>query len=98
LLEELCAQAPLIGFNSGRYDLNLVKNDLLAVLGADNIKMVIKNPSYMCISTNDLNILDISNYLPPAISYEKYLNPPTTDVVSYSMLGFIRWCIYSMFK
>ncbi|GMF27136.1 unnamed protein product [Phytophthora lilii] len=42
LVEELCAQAPLIGFNSGRYDLNLVKNDLFAVLGADNIKMVIK--------------------------------------------------------
>jgi hypothetical protein len=73
LLEELCAQAPLIGFNSGRYDLNLVKNDLFAVLGADNIKMVIKNPSYMCISTNDLKILDISNYLPPATTYDKYL-------------------------
>jgi hypothetical protein len=27
----------------------------------------------MCISTNDLKILDISNYLPPATSYEKYL-------------------------
>jgi len=73
LLEELCAQAPLIGFNSGRYDLNLVKNDLFAVLGAENIKMVIKNPSYMCISTNDLKILDISNYLPPATTYDKYL-------------------------
>jgi hypothetical protein len=73
LLEELCAQAPLIGFNSGRYDLNLFKNDLFAVLGADNIKMTIMNPSYMCISTNDLKILDISNYLPPATTLEKYL-------------------------
>lgn len=35
--------------------------------------MVIKNPSYMCISTNSLNILDISNYLPAATSYSSYL-------------------------
>ena len=68
-------QVPLVGFNSGRYDINLIKKDLFSVLQAsdpDNIKMVIKNPSYMCISTENLKMLDISNYLPPC-SYEKYL-------------------------
>lgn len=35
-------QVPVIGFNSGRYDINLIKNDLFAVIGTDNIKSVIK--------------------------------------------------------
>lgn len=68
-----CEQIPLLGFNSGRYDLNLIKKDLFTVLGPENIKMVIKNPSYMCIATKYLRILDISNYLPAGTSYDSYL-------------------------
>ncbi|GMF39965.1 unnamed protein product [Phytophthora lilii] len=47
--------------------------DLFAVIGTDNIKSVIKNPSYMCIATSDMKMLDISNYVPAGTSYDKYL-------------------------
>ncbi|KAG2984300.1 hypothetical protein PC120_g24264 [Phytophthora cactorum] len=67
-------QVPVLGFNSGRYDINLIKNDLFAVIGTDNIKSVIKNPSYMCIATSDIKMRDISNYVPAGTSYAKYLS------------------------
>ncbi|KAE9282348.1 hypothetical protein PR003_g27433, partial [Phytophthora rubi] len=66
-------QVPVFGFNSGRYDINLIKSDLFAVIGTNNIKSVIKNPSYMCIATWNMKILDISNYVPAGTSYDKYL-------------------------
>ncbi|KAE9049882.1 hypothetical protein PR001_g2907 [Phytophthora rubi] len=66
-------QVPVFGFNSGRYDINLIKKDLFAVIGTDNIKSVIKNPSYMCLATSDMKMLDISNYVPAGTSYDKYL-------------------------
>ncbi|KAG3069557.1 hypothetical protein PI125_g23190 [Phytophthora idaei] len=66
-------QVPAFGFNSGRYDINLIKSDLFAVIGSDNIKSVIKNPSYMGIATSDIKMLDISNGVPAGTSYDKYL-------------------------
>ncbi|GMF42761.1 unnamed protein product [Phytophthora lilii] len=72
-LKQQLDQVPVFGFNSGRYDINLIKKDLFAVIGTDNIKSVIKNPSYMCIATSNMKILDIRNYVPVGISYDKYL-------------------------
>ncbi|KAG3179897.1 hypothetical protein PC128_g15799 [Phytophthora cactorum] len=72
-LKQQLDQVPVFGFNSGRYDINLIKKDLFAVIGTDNIKSVIKNPSYMCIATSHMKMLDISNYVPAGTSYDKYL-------------------------
>ncbi|KAG3231647.1 hypothetical protein PI124_g23258 [Phytophthora idaei] len=76
-LKQQLDQVPVFGFNSGRYDINLIKSDLFAIIGTDNIKSVIKNPSYMCIATSGMKMLDISNYVPAGTSYDKYL---TTSV------------------
>ncbi|EGZ07880.1 hypothetical protein PHYSODRAFT_339779 [Phytophthora sojae] len=73
-LKQCIGQVPVFGFNSGRYDINLIKADLFAVIGTDNITSVIKNPSYMCIATSDMKMLDISNYVPAGSSYAKYLS------------------------
>ncbi|GMF37847.1 unnamed protein product [Phytophthora lilii] len=72
-LKQQLDQVPVFGFNSGRYDINLIKKDLFDVIGTDNIKSVIRNPSYMCIATSDMKMLDISNYVPAGTSYDKYL-------------------------
>ncbi|KAG3060229.1 hypothetical protein PC121_g13582 [Phytophthora cactorum] len=72
-LKQLLDQVPVFGFHSGRYDINLIKSDLFAVIGTDNIKSVIKTPSYMCIATSDMKMLDISNYVPAGTSDDKYL-------------------------
>ncbi|EGZ13477.1 hypothetical protein PHYSODRAFT_335243 [Phytophthora sojae] len=73
-LKQCIGQVPVFGFNSGRYDINLIKADLFAVIGTDNITSVIKNPSYMCIATSDMKMLDISSYVPAGTSYAKYLS------------------------
>uniref|UniRef100_H3GPU1 DNA-directed DNA polymerase n=1 Tax=Phytophthora ramorum TaxID=164328 RepID=H3GPU1_PHYRM len=72
-LKQQIDQVPVFGFNSGRYDINLIKSDLFAIIGTDNIKSVTKNPSYMCIATSNMKMLDISNYVPAGTSYDKYL-------------------------
>ncbi|GMF37350.1 unnamed protein product [Phytophthora lilii] len=72
-LKQQVDQVPVFGFNSGRNDINLIMKDLVAVIGTDNIKSVIKNPSYMCIATSDMKMLDITNYVPAGTSYDKYL-------------------------
>ena len=71
-LNKTCKQVPVLGFNSGRYDINLIKKDLFAVIGPSNVDMVIKNPSYMCISTDRIKILDISNYLAAGTNYDSF--------------------------
>ncbi|ETK73752.1 hypothetical protein L915_19354 [Phytophthora nicotianae] len=73
-LMQLLKQVPVLGFNSGKYDINLIKNDLFSALGTDNTVSVIKNPNYMCIAANDMKMLDISNYVPAGTSYSKYLS------------------------
>ncbi|KAG2875890.1 hypothetical protein PC115_g23780 [Phytophthora cactorum] len=73
-IKQTLDQVPVLGFNSGRYDINLIKADLFATIGTDSIKSVIKNPSYMCIATADMKMLDISNYVPAGTSYAKYLS------------------------
>ncbi|GMF09598.1 unnamed protein product [Phytophthora lilii] len=72
-LKQQIDQVPVFGFNSGRYDINLIKSDLFAIIGTDNIKSVIKNPSCMCIATSKMKMLDISNYVPAGTSYDDYL-------------------------
>jgi hypothetical protein len=71
-----CKQLPIIGFNSSRYDLNLIKGHLAKALnlfeGKDNF-IVKKNNSYMCIGTDTFKFLDITQYLAPGSSYTKFL-------------------------
>ncbi|KAJ8574843.1 hypothetical protein ON010_g4368 [Phytophthora cinnamomi] len=56
-------KVPVFGFNSGSYDINMIKNDLFEVLG--DIDKVIKNGGYMTISTDDYKFLDkyVTTYL-----------------------------------
>ena len=65
-------QIPLIGFNSGKYDINIIKADLFNVLCDVNHSIKSGN-GYMVISTPRLKILDISNYVPAGTSYDNYL-------------------------
>ena len=91
LIEQLLGwlrQLPVIGFNSGRYDLNVVKKFFIPYLlkpskqddndaddeAADEIRFVIKRQNtFMCFATKKLKFLDICNYLAPGFSYAKYL-------------------------
>ena len=63
----------ILGFNSGSYDLNLIKKQLIEQL-ADITEFVIRRSNhYHCIKTPNLKFLDIKNYLAPGFSYRKFL-------------------------
>ena len=88
-------QLPVIGFNSGQYDLNVVKQFLvpyfLAVAKTEEREerkqeeeeeeeeengpffVIKRNNAFMCLSTDQLKFLDMTNYLAPGFSYAKYL-------------------------
>ena len=78
-------QLPVIGFNSGRYDLNVIKQFFIPYLlkpskqdneeeEADETRFVIKRQNtFMCFATKKLKFLDITSYLAPGFSYAKYL-------------------------
>ena len=78
-LQAWLQQLPVIGFNSGRYDLNVIKQFFVPLLIRNSDTehascFVIKRQnSFMCLSTDKLKFLDIINYLAPGYSYGKYL-------------------------
>ena len=74
-IEEWCNQVPVLGFNSGRYDLNLIKEHFAERLSDTTGKVrVAKNGNkVMFILTNNFRFLDIINYLGPGTSYEKWV-------------------------
>ena len=74
-------QLPVVGFNSEKYDLNVVKKFFIPYLmkpseddEIDETRFVIKRQNtFMCFSTNKLKFLDMVNFLAPGYSYDKYL-------------------------
>ena len=68
-------QLPVIGFNSGHYDLNVVKKILIPYLlkNGENQFVIKRQNTFMCLSTDKLKILDMVNFLAPGYSYDKYL-------------------------
>ena len=75
-METYMCQVPVIGFNSAKYDLNLIKSCIAKYLnlhedpGAFVIK---KNNAYTCIAMKTLKFLDMSQFLAPGSSYVSFL-------------------------
>ena len=88
-------QLPVIGFNSRKYDMNVIKQFFVPYLlkpskqednddkdeyideeddDDDETGFVIKRPhTFMCFTTKKLKFIDVTNYLAPGFSYDKYL-------------------------
>ena len=66
-------QLPVVGFNSGRYDLNAIKKFFVPLLIHNKAAVIKRQNTYMCLSTDKLKFVDICNYLAPGVSYDKYL-------------------------
>lgn len=64
---------PVIGFNSGSY--NLIKEHFVErIVGADQtIEVAKKANKVMFLQTSNFRFLDIINYLGPGTSYEKWV-------------------------
>ena len=74
-LNACLSELPVLGFNSGKYDLNAVKEFLFPYLIEQYpIKFNVKrNSNHMCLKTKFLELLDISNYVAPGFSYGQFL-------------------------
>ena len=72
-LQTWLRQLPVIGFNSGKYDLNVVKKFFVPLLIHNNAAVIKRQNTFMCFSTTNLKFLDVTQYLAPGVSYDKYL-------------------------
>ena len=82
-IEEWCNQVPVLGFNSGRYDLNLIREHFAERLSDTTGKVrVAKNGNkIMFILTKNFRFLDIINYLGPGTRYEKWVKAYECETV-----------------
>ena len=79
-LHDWLRQLPVIGFNSGKYDLNMIKRSFVPLLISNNAAVIKRQNTFMCLSTNKLKFVDICNYLAPGFSYDKYLKAYGCDL------------------
>ena len=67
-------QVPVLGFNSGHYDLKLIRQHFIPLLAQDPGTFAAeKNGRIMFINTPTFKFLDVLNYLGPGITYEKWV-------------------------
>ena len=67
-------QVPVVGFNSGHYDLKLIRKYFVLVMTQDKgIFAAEKNGRIMFINTPKFKFLDVMNYLAPGITYDKWV-------------------------
>ena len=75
-IEEWCDQVPVLGFNSGKYDLNLIRNHFVGELCKTTdtlIKVGCKANQIIFITTPDFKFLDIINYIGPGKTYDAWV-------------------------
>ena len=73
-IEEWCDQVPVLGFNPGRYDLNLIREHFAERVSdtIGKVKVAKNGNKIMFLLTKDFRFLDIINYLAPGVSYQKW--------------------------
>ena len=74
--ERYCNVLPVFGFNSGKYDINLIKKYLLPILVEDkDIEPIVikKANQYMSFKFGDVQLLDILNFLGGATNLDCFL-------------------------
>ena len=72
-------QVPVIGFNSGKYDLNMVKEYFVKEISYnkegeynENVFAAKKENGYMSLTTSKFKFLGVKNYIGPSLSYDAW--------------------------
>ena len=112
LINQWCSQVPVVGFNSGRYDLQLIRKYFINHLGQEDVLSGEKQGGNMYMRTPQFKFLDITNYLAPGITYDKWVKTyganqtkswlpcewfDSADKLDYKGLP-PYWCWYSQLK
>ena len=92
-LDRFCCQLPVLGFNSRNYDINLIKRHLIKILDPvqnKDFNIIKKCNSYISISTDKFQFLDVASYLSPNVSYAQFLKcynaPESKGIFPYEFL------------
>ena len=85
-------QVPVLGFNCGRYDLNLIKGHFAELLAdtTGKVQVAKRAKRTMFMKTKDFIFLDIINYLGPGTSHDAW-------VKAYGCSGQTSWLLYEWF-
>ncbi len=69
-----CGQVPVLGFNSGKYDINMIKEFFVKHMTeqASEIFVAKRENSYMFLTTDHFKFLDVMSYLAPGLSFDKW--------------------------
>ena len=91
-LELYLMELPVLGFNSGKYDINAAKNSFFShLVKHEQVKFVIKrNNNHMCLKTLHLKFLDITNYLAPGFSYDEFLKAHECSLTKDEWVDFLE--------
>ena len=75
VLDKYLKQIPVVGFNSGNYDINMVKPYMIKkfVLPYPTSHTIKRGNDFLSISTPKFNFLDITNFIAPGYNLSKYL-------------------------
>ena len=72
-------QVPVIGFNSGKYDINMVKEYFVREISYkeedecnEDVFAAKKENEYMFLTTPKFKFLDVKNYIGPGLSYDTW--------------------------
>ena len=72
-------QVPVISFNSGKYDLNMVKEYFVKEISynkedecSEDVFAAKKENNYMFLTTSKFKFLDVKNYIGPGLSYDAW--------------------------
>ena len=70
--EERCNQVPVLGFNSRKYDINMIKEYFVKHLTEQEAEISVakKESSYMFLTTCKFKFLDLLSYLAPGLSFD----------------------------
>ena len=73
--ESYIKQVPNLGYNSSKYDINLVMCYFVNHfrLADKNARIIKRSNAYVCISTERFRFLDVLQYLPQGTSYAQFL-------------------------
>ncbi len=65
---------PVLGFNSGKYDINMIKEYFVKHMteSEGNISVAKKENSYMFLTTDNFKFLDVKAYLAPDLSLDAW--------------------------
>jgi len=72
-LQSYLKELPVVGFNSGKYDLCVIKEQFFKLYYSKIEFVVKKYNNYVCIKSPTLKFLDMINYIAPGFSYQNFI-------------------------